>query len=170
MRGMTITAALEKEVVENVPKGALIDGSWVSSASGDWIGVESPGNRQVFASIPRGNAADVNHFAGVPPPAREPGSPLNVGFYGAIADWFDSQLIAGYGEQVTYVERGSKAFRIGLEEDDVILSLNDQRLTHRGAWQLAMREAVADGGVVTLKVRHARTGAIAIRQANLLND
>jgi len=83
---------------------------------------------------------------------------------------FDSQLIAGYGEQVTYVERGSKAFRLGLEEDDVILSLNDERLTHRGAWQVAMRAAVADGGVVTLKVRHARTGAIAIRQANLLND
>jgi S1-C subfamily serine protease len=83
---------------------------------------------------------------------------------------FDSQLIAGYGEQVTYVERGSKASRLGLEEDDVILSLNDQRLTHRGAWQLAMREAVAEGGVVTLKVRHARTGAIAIRQANLQND
>lgn len=83
---------------------------------------------------------------------------------------FDSQLIAGYGEQVTYVERGSKAFRLGLEEEDVILSLNDQRLTHRGAWQLAMREAVAEGGVVTLKVRHARTGAIAIRQTNLLND
>ena len=38
----------------------LIDGSWVSSASGDWIGVESPGNRRVFASIPRGNAADVD--------------------------------------------------------------------------------------------------------------
>jgi S1-C subfamily serine protease len=83
---------------------------------------------------------------------------------------FDSQLIAGYGEQVTYVEYGSKAFRLGLEEDDVILSLNDQRLTHRGAWQLAMREAVADGGVVTLKVRHARTGAIAVRHSNLLND
>ena len=31
MRGMTITAALEKEVVENVPKGALIDGSWVEN-------------------------------------------------------------------------------------------------------------------------------------------
>jgi acyl-CoA reductase-like NAD-dependent aldehyde dehydrogenase len=38
----------------------LIDGSWVPSASGDWIGVESPGNRRLVASIPRGNAADVD--------------------------------------------------------------------------------------------------------------
>src|SRR6476620_1780934 len=38
----------------------LIDGSWVDSASGEQITVESPGNRQVIASIPRGGAEDVN--------------------------------------------------------------------------------------------------------------
>ena len=40
------------------------------------------------------NAADVDHFGGVPPPSAEPGRPLTVGYYGAIADWFDSDLVA----------------------------------------------------------------------------
>ncbi len=82
---------------------------------------------------------------------------------------FDSQLIAGYGEQVTYVERGSTAFRLGLEAQDVILSLNGKRLTQRGAWQAALQTAVDEGGSVILKVRDARTGAIAVRQTKLLN-
>ena len=82
---------------------------------------------------------------------------------------FDSQLIAGYGEQVTFVQRGSKAFRLGLEEQDVILALNGKRLTYRGAWHVALESAMNEGGAVTLKVRDARTGAIAIRQSNLLN-
>ena len=38
----------------------LIDGSWVDSASGKEISVEFPGNRQVIASIPRGDAEDVD--------------------------------------------------------------------------------------------------------------
>jgi acyl-CoA reductase-like NAD-dependent aldehyde dehydrogenase len=38
----------------------LIDGGWVDSASGDSIGVESPGNRRLFASVPRGGAQDVD--------------------------------------------------------------------------------------------------------------
>src|SRR6476661_1300629 len=38
----------------------LIDGSWVDSASGKEISVEAPGNRQIIASIPRGNAEDVD--------------------------------------------------------------------------------------------------------------
>jgi S1-C subfamily serine protease len=80
---------------------------------------------------------------------------------------FDSQLIAGYGEQVTYVERGSTAFRLGLEEQDVILSLNGKRLIHRDAWRAAWEAAISEGGIVTLKVRDARTGAIATRQTRL---
>jgi hypothetical protein len=83
---------------------------------------------------------------------------------------FESQLIVGYGEQVTFVERGSQAFRLGLEEQDVILMLNDKRLTRPGAWQAALLAALENGGVVTLKVRDARTGAIAIRRTNLRSD
>src|SRR3977135_3341169 len=37
----------------------LIDGSWVGAASGEEISVESPGNRQVIASLPRGRAGEV---------------------------------------------------------------------------------------------------------------
>jgi acyl-CoA reductase-like NAD-dependent aldehyde dehydrogenase len=38
----------------------LIDGSWVGSTSGETIAVESPGNRRLFASVPRGGAEDVD--------------------------------------------------------------------------------------------------------------
>ena len=38
----------------------LIDGSWVGSSGGDRIVVESPGNRRPIASVPRGNAEDVD--------------------------------------------------------------------------------------------------------------
>ena len=38
----------------------LIDGSWVGSVSGGSIAVESPGNRRLFAKVPRGNAEDVD--------------------------------------------------------------------------------------------------------------
>jgi betaine-aldehyde dehydrogenase len=38
----------------------LIDGAWVGSASGQDIAVENPGNRQVIASVPRGNAEDID--------------------------------------------------------------------------------------------------------------
>ena len=38
----------------------LIDGSWTGSASGKEIPVESPGNRQTIASVPQGNAEDID--------------------------------------------------------------------------------------------------------------
>src|SRR3990170_2443232 len=38
----------------------LIDGSWVDSISGKELNVESPGNRQIIATIPRGGAEDVD--------------------------------------------------------------------------------------------------------------
>lgn len=39
------------------------------------------------------NAVDYEHFCRVP--ARVPAAPVVVGYYGAIADWFDSPLVAG---------------------------------------------------------------------------
>ncbi|MEM8976631.1 MAG: aldehyde dehydrogenase family protein [Pseudomonadota bacterium] len=38
----------------------LIDGSMVDSATGDTISIESPSTRELFATVPRGNAEDVN--------------------------------------------------------------------------------------------------------------
>ena len=41
------------------PKGMLIGGQWVESASGARITVENPAKRKPIAEVPRGNAADV---------------------------------------------------------------------------------------------------------------
>jgi betaine-aldehyde dehydrogenase len=41
------------------PKGMLIGGQWVDSASGQRITVENPAKRTPVAEVPRGNAADV---------------------------------------------------------------------------------------------------------------
>ncbi|MEA2986466.1 MAG: hypothetical protein QOD94_2720, partial [Alphaproteobacteria bacterium] len=38
----------------------LIDGSWVDSTSGEAISVQSPGNRQIIAGIPRGGSEDID--------------------------------------------------------------------------------------------------------------
>src|SRR5262245_63987481 len=38
----------------------LIDGSWVGSSGGEEIAVENPANRRLIASVPRGNAEDVD--------------------------------------------------------------------------------------------------------------
>ncbi len=38
----------------------LIDGAWVDSASGRTLAVENPAKRQAIATIPRGDAADVD--------------------------------------------------------------------------------------------------------------
>ena len=37
----------------------LINGKWVDSCEGEWIGVENPANKIIFAKVPRGNAQDV---------------------------------------------------------------------------------------------------------------
>lgn len=54
-------------LAQNTPEAApqkhlqmLIDGNWTGSASGTEIVVESPGNRKPIASVPRGNAEDVD--------------------------------------------------------------------------------------------------------------
>ena len=38
----------------------LIGGEWVPAKSGDTIGVENPGRRQIIATVPRGAAEDVD--------------------------------------------------------------------------------------------------------------
>ena len=38
----------------------LVDGSWTDSAAGAVLDVENPANRRIIATIPRGNAADVD--------------------------------------------------------------------------------------------------------------
>ncbi len=42
------------------PKGMLIGGKWVESASGARITIENPGKRTAVAEVPRAAEADVN--------------------------------------------------------------------------------------------------------------
>jgi S1-C subfamily serine protease len=77
------------------------------------------------------------------------------------------QWIPGYGELVTGVTSGSQAERLGLERDDVILAVNGQRLTHRGAWSEALARAQYSDGRIALKYRDCRTGAVSHRQTTI---
>ncbi|MFH0994524.1 MAG: methyltransferase domain-containing protein [Pseudomonadota bacterium] len=45
------------------------------------------------------NAADYDHFATVPETSHAPARELIVGYYGAIADWFDSEMVGAMAEQ-----------------------------------------------------------------------
>ena len=57
---MSMTATQSKPQDHSVsPKGMLIGGQWVESASGARITVENPAKRKPVAEVPRGNAADV---------------------------------------------------------------------------------------------------------------
>ena len=58
---MSMTTAETKPQAHSVtPKGMLIGGQWVESASGTRIPVENPAKRTPVAEVPRGNAADVD--------------------------------------------------------------------------------------------------------------
>lgn len=80
---------------------------------------------------------------------------------------FTSQLIPGYGLVVTEVEFGSRAFRLGLSKNDVILTANGQRLAGPHAWSDALDEALCDGGQLALTIRDGRSGKICHRQTTL---
>jgi membrane-associated protease RseP (regulator of RpoE activity) len=77
-------------------------------------------------------------------------------------------LIPGHGYRVTGVLPGTPAASIGLEVGDVVLAINGHRLTHMGADLPARREAAANGGWATLRIRDVRTGWVASRTVNLL--
>lgn len=77
---------------------------------------------------------------------------------------FSSFNINGYGERITKVRWGGLAQQMGLENGDVILSLNGYPLSYQGSWNDALREAMNHGGYVQLTVRDVRTGYIATRE------
>ena len=60
-----MAVAMSKTTAATTGKRAqmLIDGSWVDSTFGNEISVESPGNRQIIASIPRGGDAQTQSTA-----------------------------------------------------------------------------------------------------------
>ena len=58
---MSMTAAQSNPQAHSVsPKGMLIGGQWVDSASGARLTVENPAKKTAVAEVPRGNAADVD--------------------------------------------------------------------------------------------------------------
>ena len=58
---MSMTATASNPQAHSVsPKGMLIGGQWVESASGARLTVENPAKKKPIAEVPRGNAADVD--------------------------------------------------------------------------------------------------------------
>jgi membrane-associated protease RseP (regulator of RpoE activity) len=99
------------------------------------------------------------------PPAKallltpvSPGEPYGLPKFG-----FSSSTIYGYGERVVFVRPGGRAWQLGLEPGDVILSMNGYRLTYPGSWNDALSRTLADGGLVQLRVRDVRTGNAYLR-------
>ncbi len=67
----------------------LIAGADLVVVSSAWLERQVAGRAQALIRVP--NACDFEHFAQVS--LRPAGQPLTVGYYGAIADWFDSRLV-----------------------------------------------------------------------------
>ena len=51
LEGVTVTAADEKRVVDAVPKGLFIGGSWRDSSSGASLGIEDPATEQTLCTV-----------------------------------------------------------------------------------------------------------------------
>ena len=68
----------------------LIRGADLVVVSSQFLEQQVAGVARRRVRIP--NACDFDHFAGIP--WRRPTAPPTVGYYGAIADWFDAPLVA----------------------------------------------------------------------------
>ena len=80
---------------------------------------------------------------------------------------FSSRTVWGVGEQVVRIRCRGLAANMGLKRGDIILALNGMRLTFRGAWNHALRDAVDEDGWVQLEIQDADTGGIAYRQTRV---
>lgn len=94
-----------------------------------------------------------------------PGEPYGLPKFG-----FSSTTLFGYGERVEYVRPGGRAYNLGLEPGDVILSLNGYKLTYHGSWNEALSRALYDGNYIRLKVRDVRTGNVYFRDTYVNYD
>src|SRR5215471_7461604 len=91
-----------------------------------------------------------------------PGEPHGLPKFG-----FSSSTIPNFGLRIVSVRPDGRAYRMGLEPGDVILSLNGYRLTYGGSWDDALSRALNDDGLVQLRVRDVRTGAVRVRQTRI---
>lgn len=78
---------------------------------------------------------------------------------------FDSYF-DGSGEVVTSVQYGSRAWNIGLESGDKVLTVNDVPLRYQGHG-LQLLQGAAYDGCVRLSIRDWRTGLVAYRTIDL---
>jgi hypothetical protein len=92
-------------------------------------------------------------------PGFAPGEPYGLPKFG-----FASSTIPGFGERIVDVRYGGRAYHLGLEPGDVILSLNGYKLTYTGSWNDALRNALYEGNYIRLKVRDVRTGNVYFRE------
>ncbi|HPW54399.1 MAG TPA: glycosyltransferase [Thermoanaerobaculaceae bacterium] len=74
---------------------ALLEGADLVVVSSAWL-EQQVGSRARSLAVIR-NACEYEHFAQVPPRTRE-ARPV-IGYYGAIADWFDAELVADLAER-----------------------------------------------------------------------
>lgn len=92
-------------------------------------------------------------------PGFAPGEPYGLPKFG-----FASSTIPGFGERIVDVRYGGRAYYLGLEPGDIILSLNGYKLTYTGSWNDALRNALFDGNTIRLKVRDVRSGNVYFRE------
>lgn len=83
-----------------------IDGTWVNSASGEWIDIENPATRKIFARVPAANAADVDRAAGAAAKA--------------LPDWAAATL----QERIALMEKFLAIFR-SQEEDLIAITIQE---------------------------------------------
>lgn len=102
-----------------------------------------------------------------PADAQQDSGAADCQFKASVDFGFKSCLVPGYGECLTHVNYGGRAYRLGLEKHDVLLAVNGYRLTHPDAWQQAILAAARCGGQVEIKIRDYQTGRIAYRQCSL---
>lgn len=94
-----------------------------------------------------------------------PGEPYGLPKFG-----FSSSTISGFGERVEFVRPGGRAYNLGLEPGDVILSLNGYKLTYHGSWNDALSRALYNNNYLRLKIRDYRTGNVYFRDTYISYD
>jgi predicted metalloprotease with PDZ domain len=78
-----------------------------------------------------------------------------------------SSFFDGSGEQITGVQYGSAAWRIGLEPGDRIVAVNGVYLRYHGHGLQLLQRATAYPGQVTLAIRDVHTGLVVNRTIGL---
>jgi predicted metalloprotease with PDZ domain len=78
-----------------------------------------------------------------------------------------SSFFDGSGEQITGVQYGSAAWRIGLEPGDRIVAVNGVYLRYHGHGLQLLQHATAYRGHVTLAIRDVHTGFVVNRTIGL---